>query len=104
MGMTTFGAYKVSRTSPKVSVRIVNNRYDPATAVLQLTRIGEAVPFAEYTPVRITGSYFEFMFDDLLFDRAFGRYYAGLVMEGRVRQEFWLQYIDDVDVQISSDA
>jgi hypothetical protein len=104
MGVTKFGAVKISRTDPKISVKIVNNIYDTDGAFLRVMRVGEPVPFAEYPPTRITGTgYFEFMFDDLLFDEAPGRYYAELIMEGLPRQDFYLQYIDNVEVTVSSD-
>jgi hypothetical protein len=104
MGMTILGAIKVSRSAPKISVKIVNNRFSTVGAFLRITRMGEPVAFAEYPPTRVTGSYMEFMFDDLLFDQSFGRYYAELVMEGLPRQNLYLQYIDDVSIEISSDA
>lgn len=104
MGVTVMGAIKVSRTEPKISVRIINNRYSTVGAFLRLTRMGEPVAFAEYPPTRTTGSYMEFMFDDLLFDQKFGRYYAELVMEGQPRQTLYIQYIDDVSIEINSDA
>lgn len=104
MGMTSMGSYKVTRSKPKISLRITNNRYDTVGAKLLLTRVGEHVPFVEYIPVRVTTDYFEFMFDDLLFDRNFGRYLAQLILEGAERAYFYIHYMNDVKTEIYSDA
>lgn len=104
MGMTSMGSYRVSRSKPKISVRIINNAYDTAGVKLLLTRVGEHVAFVEYYPTRVTTDYFEFMFDDLLFDRTFGRYLGQIIMEGAERAYFYIQYINDVVTEVKSDA
>lgn len=95
-----FGGIKISRSSPKITVRITNNRDDITLSQLNLRRVGERTDFAAYTPIRVGDDYLEFMFDDLLFDRAFGRYLARLIVNERESIAFHLQYVDDTSMEI----
>ncbi len=98
----TLGGIKVSRSSPKISVRIVNNLDVLTTAVLKVGRVGEKFEFAEYPPTKFGVDFLEFTFDDLLFLNKEGRYLARLMILGEERTAFYLQYTDNVSIEVNN--
>lgn len=100
--ISSIGGIKVSRVSPKISVRIVNSVDDLSSGVLNIRRVGENYDFVEYTPSRVSTDFLEFTFDELLFSKAFGRYSATLLVNGVARTSFNLQYVDASVLSVSN--
>ena len=104
MDLNEIGGVAISRTKPQITVRITNNPDDISSGVLRLQRVGEKSEFAEYSPTRIGTDFLEFTFDELLFSKAFGRYRARLLVDKVERMIFYLQYKNDVIMQVVNHA
>jgi hypothetical protein len=100
--MISFGGIKISRSSPKISVSIENNRDELASAVLYVSRVGAIVNEVAVTPVQATETKLIFVFGDTLFTQAFGRYKARLRIGTVDRTVFYLQYVDDTVLSVAN--
>jgi hypothetical protein len=100
--MIPLGGIKVSRSTPKISVSIENNRDDLASAVLYISRVGAIVNEVAVTPVQATETKLIFVFGDALFNQEFGRYKARLHIGAVDRTVFYLQYVDDTVLSIAN--
>jgi hypothetical protein len=100
--MIPFGGIKISRSSPKISISIDNNRDDLTSAVLYISRVGAIVNEVAVTPVQVTDTKLIFVFGESLFAQSFGRYRARLRIGNVDRTIFCLQYVDDTILSVTN--
>ena len=102
MGVTTIGGIKISRSKPKISIRIVGDTADISSGLLYITRVGDIAEEIVYPPISSNSGYVEFMFDGALFDRAYGKFQAVFRLGNEMKTSFYLQYVDDSKVYVEN--
>lgn len=98
----TLGGIKVSRSRPKITVRIVNNVEAMTSAELTIRRIGTPVEILAYLPSSTSNDYLEFTFDELLFAEPYGRYHAVLYVADVIRTEFDIHYANEESIVVAN--
>lgn len=102
MGIIPLGGIKISRSAPKLSIRIVNNLDELDSAELFLQRVGVDVDFVAYTPSRISEDYVEFTFDELLFVERAGKYKATFKVNDIARTVFYIVLESDEIITVAA--
>lgn len=104
MVLTPFGGIKISREKPTISVRIVDDIEDLATAQLYLRRVGTYTNVVVYAPSNVVDGQVEFTLDELFFEEPPGRYLATFKINSIERSSFQLQYDDESIVSVFNKA
>lgn len=97
------GTVRIGRCSPRVSINMAHGCDGVIGEVaLFMKRVGEPDEFAVYAPLELTGTLMLFQFDDLLFDRAEGRYEGRLSIAGIDRGVFQFEYRETVIASVEN--